>query len=102
MLQRRDGRGARPGRGTYRVDGSWTVLAALALGSRHPVWPVGAPSLVTTGLQDRFTPTRVLRPLAACLDTELQEFDVAHAFDEEPSSVLVTDAVLHFLDSTCR
>lgn len=86
----------------YRVDESWRVLAELTVGSRVPVEPVGAPTLVTAGSQDRFTPTRVLRPLAAALDAELQEFDVAHAFNEEPSFALVTDAVVEFLDRTFR
>lgn len=82
----------------YRVDESWTVLAALAIGSREPVVPVGVPTLVVAGHQDRFTPVRVLRPLAATLEAELQEFDVAHAFNEEPTYTFVTDAVLQFLE----
>jgi len=86
----------------YRVDESWTVLAALALGSREPVQPVGAPTLVIAGHQDRFTPTRVLRPLAAALEADLLEFNVAHAFNEEPTHTLVTDAVLRFLANTDR
>lgn len=82
----------------YRADESWSVLAALAVGSREPVAPVGVPTLVVAGHQDRFTPTRVLRTLASALDAELQEFDVAHAFNEEPTFTVVTDAVLQFLE----
>lgn len=81
----------------YRVDESWSVLAALAVGSREPVEPAGVPTLVVAGHQDRFTPTRVLRPVADALNAELQEFDVAHAFNEEPTYSVVTDAVLDFL-----
>lgn len=81
----------------YRADESWSVLAALAIGSRDPVEPVGVPTLVVAGHQDRLTPTRVLRPLADALDAELQEFDVAHAFNEEPTYDVVTDAVVDFL-----
>ena len=86
----------------YRVDESWTVLAALAIGTREPVEPVGVPTLVVAGHQDRFTPIRVLRPLAAALDAELQEFDVAHAFNEEPTYTFVTDAILQFLKRRYR
>ncbi len=82
----------------YRTDESWLVLAALAIGSRKPVRPVGAPTLVVGGTQDGFTPTNVLRPLAEALDAEYAEFDVAHAFNEEPTYEFVTDAVLAFLD----
>lgn len=82
---------------TYRTDESWLVLAALAIGSRKPVRPVGAPTLVVAGTQDGFTPAHVLAPLAEALDAEFAEFDVAHAFNEEPTYELVTDAVLAFL-----
>ncbi len=53
--------------------------------------------VVVAGHQDSITPTRVLRPLADALDAELLEFDVAHAFNEEPTYRVVTDAVLDFL-----
>lgn len=82
----------------YRADESWTVLAALALGSREPVEPLGIPTLVIAGRQDRITPTAVLRPLAETLDGRLLELDVAHNFNEEPSFPVVTDAVLRFLE----
>jgi len=81
----------------FRSDESWAVLAAAMLGSRDAVGPASVPTLVVAGSQDRFTPTRVLRPLADDLGAELLEFDVAHAFNEEPSYRLVTDAVLDFL-----
>lgn len=83
---------------THRTDESWLVLAALAIGSRKPVRPVGVPTLVIGGTQDGFTPTTVLVPLAEALDAEYAEFDVAHAFNEEPTYKLVTDAMLAFLD----
>ena len=56
------------------------------------------PTLLIAGTQDGFTPTHVVRPLAAALDAEFAEFDVAHAFNEEPTYELVTDAVRAFLD----
>jgi pimeloyl-ACP methyl ester carboxylesterase len=83
----------------YRTDESWLVLAALGVGSRKPIRPVGAPTLVVGGAQDGFTPPHVVRSLAKALDAEYAEFDVAHAFNEEPTYTLVTDSVLAFLDS---
>lgn len=82
---------------THRTDESWSVLAALAIGSREPVRPLGIPTLVVAGAQDGFTPTHVLKPLSDALEAEFAEFDVAHAFNEEPTYELVTDAVLDFL-----
>ena len=83
---------------TYRTDESWLVLAALAVGSRKPVSALGIPTLLIAGAQDGFTPPHVVRSLAAALDAEFAEFDVAHAFNEEPTYELVTDAVRAFLD----
>ena len=82
----------------YRTDESWLVLAALAIGTRQPVEPVGVPTLLVAGAQDGFTPTDVLLPLAESLDAEFVEFDVAHAFNEEPTYPIVTDAVVGFLN----
>jgi pimeloyl-ACP methyl ester carboxylesterase len=81
----------------FRSDESWALLAATLFGSRKAVRAAGVPTLVVAGHQDRITPTRVLRPLADALEAELVEFDVAHAFNEEPTYRLVTDAVLDFL-----
>ncbi len=81
----------------FRSDESWALLAATLFGSREAVRPAGVPTLVVAGHQDRFTPTRVLRPLADALDAEYLEFDVAHAFNEEPTYRVVTNAVLDFL-----
>lgn len=82
----------------FRTDESWLVLAALALGSRRPVRPLGVPTLLVAGAQDGFTPTAVLTPLAGALEAEFAEFDVAHAFNEELTYTIVTDAVIDFLD----
>ncbi len=60
--------------------------------------PLGVPTLLVAGAQDGFTPTGVLQPLAESLKAEFAEFDVAHAFNEEPTYTLVTDAVIDFLD----
>jgi pimeloyl-ACP methyl ester carboxylesterase len=84
---------------TYRTDESWLVLAALGVGSRKPIRPVGVPTLVVGGAQDGFTPPHVVRSLAEALDAEYAEFDVAHAFNEEPTYTLVTDAMIAFLNS---
>lgn len=82
----------------HRADESWSVLVGLAIGSREQVRPLGIPTLVIGGTQDTITPPGVLEPLAEALDAEFAEFDVAHAFNEEPTFELVTDAVLRFLD----
>jgi pimeloyl-ACP methyl ester carboxylesterase len=85
---------------THRTDESWLVLAALALGSRKPVHPLGIPTLVVAGGQDGFTPTDVVERLAKALRAEFVEFDVAHAFNEESTYGVVTDAVLAFLENS--
>ncbi len=36
--------------------------------------------------------------LAEALHAEFEVFDIAHAFSEEPTFELVTDAILDFLD----
>jgi pimeloyl-ACP methyl ester carboxylesterase len=81
----------------HRADESWLVLIGLAIGSREPVRPLGIPTLVIGGAQDTITPTGVLEPLAEALDAEFAELDVAHAFNEESTFELITDAVLDFL-----
>ena len=82
----------------HRVDESWTVLLEVAVGSRQPIEPVGVPTLVVAGLQDHITPTQALRPLAGELGASYIEVDVAHAFNEEPSFTLVTDAIVEFMN----
>jgi pimeloyl-ACP methyl ester carboxylesterase len=83
----------------YRTDESWSVLAALLLGSREAVTPSGSPTLVVGGSQDLVTPAPIVARLAAELKAEYVELDVAHAFNEEPTFTTVTEAVLRFLDT---
>jgi pimeloyl-ACP methyl ester carboxylesterase len=81
----------------FRADESWSVLAAILLGSRERVCPSTAPTLVVAGSQDLITPTTIVRTLADSLHATLVEVDVAHAFNEEPSFTRVTDVVLEHL-----
>ena len=82
----------------HRADESWSVLLEVAAGSREPLEPVGAPTLIVAGLQDHITPTKALRPLAEALGASYIEADVAHAFNEEPSFTLVTDQIVRFVN----
>lgn len=83
----------------FRADESWIVLASLLVGSREPVGPSTAPTLVVGGTQDLITPVPLVRRLADDLGADYVEVDVAHAFNEEPTYPLVTAVVLEFLDA---
>ncbi len=86
----------------FRTDESWVVLASLLIGSREPVMPTNTPTLVVAGAQDLMTPTPVIRRLATQLEATFVECDVAHAFNEDPTSPLVTDSVISFLDANAK
>lgn len=82
---------------TRRSDESWSVLAALAIGSREPVRPLGVPTLVVAGAQDGFTLTHVPKAARRRPRGRVCRVRRRHAFNEEPTYELVTDAVLDFL-----
>ncbi|GAB3988187.1 alpha/beta fold hydrolase [Nocardioides marmoraquaticus] len=83
----------------HRADESLTVLAQLVVGSRRPVRPTGAPTLVIGGRDDGLVPSTTVRRLAARLGADHEELPVAHNFSEEPSGVVVDHAVRRWLDS---
>ncbi len=67
-----------------RVSESWRVLAQMMVGSRDPVSPVDTPLLLVGGSQDSIVSAGSVEKLAADLEAPFLEFDVGHAFAEEP------------------
>lgn len=76
-----------------RVSESWRVLAEAFVGTGEPVAPVDTPLLLVSGLQDSIVSTQTVATLASDLEAPHLEFDVAHAFAEEPGFQTVLEAV---------
>jgi alpha-beta hydrolase superfamily lysophospholipase len=80
-----------------RVSESWRVLTQMMIGSREPVGPVDTPLLLVGGSQDSIVSASTVSRLATDLDCSYLEFDVGHAFAEEPGYDRVLDATLDWL-----
>ena len=80
-----------------RVSESWRVLAQMMLGSRDPVTPVDTPVLLVSGSQDSIVSPGSVERLAADLEAPFLEFDVGHAFAEEPGYEEVLPATFDWM-----
>ncbi len=81
-----------------RVSESWRVLAQGLVGSRGPVEPVDTPVLLVGGSQDSIVSAGSVAKLAAGLEAPFMEFDVAHAFAEEPGYEEVMSAAFAWVE----
>jgi pimeloyl-ACP methyl ester carboxylesterase len=81
-----------------RVSESWRVLVQGLLGSRIPVEPVETPALLIGGSQDSIVSPGSVAKLAADLEAPFMEFDVAHAFAEEPGYEEVMSAAYAWIE----
>jgi pimeloyl-ACP methyl ester carboxylesterase len=81
-----------------RVSESWRALAEALIGSREEIVPVETPLLLIGGSQDAIVSAASVADLAGRLDADYREFDVAHAFVEEPGF----DRVLEEVDGWLR
>ncbi len=80
-----------------RKSESWRLLAQVLVGSRRTPAPVETPLLLAGGSQDSIVSCESVAGLAGELDASYLEFDVGHAFAEEPGFEIVLESVFDWL-----
>jgi hypothetical protein len=85
-----------------RVSESWRVLAQALVGSREPVEQVDTPLVLVGGSQDSIVSAGSVAKLAGELEAPFLEFDVAHAFAEEPGYEEVLGGTFNWLQEAER
>jgi len=85
-----------------RKSESWRLLAQVMVGSRETPPPVDTPLLLAGGSQDSIVSPESVARLAGELHAPYLEFDVGHAFAEEPGFEIVLESVFGRLEDHGR